>query len=111
MGDALERVVDHDREVVAGRHVLARQYEIAPSPGIGYDLAALAIRACAFLRPAQSTGPFHRAHHVEPDSKWLPAVEAFSPLLRRHLARSARIKRRTIGVAWPACMRLAVGNE
>ena len=35
IGHALRGIVDHDREVIAGRRLLARQDHVAPGGGIG----------------------------------------------------------------------------
>ena len=52
LGDALQGIVDHDRKMIAGRRLLARQDDIAPSFRPGGDRAGFAVRD---LRPARSS--------------------------------------------------------
>ena len=46
MGDALMRIVDHDRKVIAGGNILARQDDVAPRRRIGQNHAGLPARTC-----------------------------------------------------------------
>ncbi len=45
MGDLLDRIVHHDREVIARRRILAHHDRVAPLPGPGVDEAVLRLRA------------------------------------------------------------------
>ena len=52
-GDALQGVVDHDRQMIAGRRLLARQDDVAPGLRMGGDDTGLAVGAFAMLDPAE----------------------------------------------------------
>ena len=64
--DPLQRVVDHDREVIAGRRLLARQDDVAPGLRAGGDCPRFAIGAFALLGPGEVAGARDRRVHVEP---------------------------------------------
>ena len=66
LGDALQGVVDHHREVIAGRRLLAREDDVAPAFRPGGHRAGLAIGTVAVLGPAEIGGPRARRRHVEP---------------------------------------------
>src|SRR5579885_708334 len=53
VGDALRRIVDHDRKVIAGRRVLARQHDVAPQRGIGTNNSSSTVRALTALGPGE----------------------------------------------------------
>jgi len=75
------------------------------------DLAVLAARSGASLRPMQRAGPFHRALNVEADCIGLAAGDASRALLLRHHAGRARIERRAIRVARPRTCRLTFRHQ
>ena len=65
LGDALQRVVNHDREVIAGRRLPAREDDVAPGLRPGGDRAGLASgpspRSIQARSPAIAAPPPYRA--------------------------------------------------
>ena len=66
MGDALQGIVQHHREVIAGRRILAREDDVAPCRRIRRDGTALALGARTLLGPVEHAGTRDRRRHVEP---------------------------------------------
>ena len=107
MGDALHRVVEHDREMIAGRRLLAADDHVAPGRGIGRDLAGLAGRARRRSRssaaarsipsPWSCRGGWHRARPRRCAPAGPPPASAAPrrdrPARRRDRAASARARR------------------
>src|ERR1700689_1994802 len=60
VADALECVVQRDREVIAGRDFLARDDDVTPHQGRRGDGTGLAMRPGAGLGPGQNAGLRHR---------------------------------------------------
>src|ERR1041385_4754315 len=56
MRDALQRVVDYHRKMIAGRRLLAREDDVAPRLRLGGHRAGLAVRPFALFAPAQIAG-------------------------------------------------------
>lgn len=99
MGDALQRVIQRDRQMIARRRIGAPQNDIAPGGGVGYNKARLSI---AGLLPAYWPLNFtQRLFHVEPVGEALGCCHllfAF-PLIQMPLF--GRIERRAIRIARP----------
>ncbi len=101
IGDALQGVVDHHREVIAGRRLLARQDDVAPGLRPGGHRAGLAVGTLAMLDPAEVAGAraapppcraaAHRARRIQTVARAHPAP-AISPCrdtAARHRDRAA----------------------
>jgi len=54
LGHALKGIVDHDREVIAGRHLLAREDDVAPGLRAGGDRPDLAIGTTPVVQKAKA---------------------------------------------------------
>src|SRR5262249_43032487 len=111
MGHALQRVVDHDRQVVAGRRLLARQHHVAPLLRRCRDRSGLPGGPAAGLAPPERPGPPGRRRHVEPERVGLARRHASSAFGARERASVAGIERRAVGVARPGTPPLARGDE
>ena len=111
VGDALQGIVDHHREVIAGRRLLAADDDVAPGRRIGGDVADLAAGTYPDLLPAQRAGPFHRLLHVEADGIGLASCDARLAIWFLDLPRRARIDRNAIGIARPALADVTVGHQ
>ena len=95
LGHALQGVVDHHREVIAGRRLLAREDDVAPGFRPGGDRAGLALGTFAVLDPGRDRRrarrpPPYRAAALRrtrlKQSRALLAARAISP----HRDRAAR---------------------
>ncbi len=100
----LQGVVDDDGKVIARRHLLAREHDIAPRLRRGGDEAGLALRPDAGLRPGQHAGARHCRVHGEPQRERLAGAAAALALGRRHFAGAAGIKRHAVGIARPTTL-------
>ncbi len=107
VGHTLRRVVDDDRQVVAGGHLFARQDDIAPHRGIGGNQTRLPARPRPGLRPCDRGGTRQSRLHVETQRVLLACIDTPGPLGCRHMLGVARIKRNAVGIARPRCLRLA----
>jgi hypothetical protein len=111
MRQALQRIVDHDRKVIAGRRLLAADDDVPPGGGLGGDVAALPGGSRAGLAPAQRPGPFRRLLHVEADGVRIAALDPRLPARLLHLPPRARIKRNTVRIARPAFADVAIAHH
>ena len=98
---ALQGVVDHHREMIAGRRLLARQDDVAPGFRPGGDNAGLAVRAFAVLGPGQIARPRARPPPCRAAARKARRDRAAAPLVRRQPFRRAGIERRAVGIARP----------
>src|SRR5216684_4006052 len=103
---ALQRVVDHHREVIAGRRLPAREDDIPPGLRPGGHRAGLAIGTCAALDPAEIAGALTCRRHVEPQRIGRARFKQPRALLGRERFRRAVIERRAVGIARPRRLRL-----
>ena len=104
----LQRVVDDDRKVVAGRRVLARENDITPGLRPRQDLTSLTVRALPLLDPCERTGPRVSRGHIQPQG--VSGARQDQPIafaLWREPGRT-RVKRCPVGVArpWPCGLAL-----
>ncbi len=99
MGDALQRIVNHNGEMIARRRVGTRQHHIAPERGKGLDLPGPAV--AALLPEQRDAGGVHRLFHVEPPGVRSAGGEQRIPLRLWPLPVYGRVKRRVIRIAWP----------
>jgi len=74
----LDRVVERDREVIAGRHVLSRENDIAKCRRVGVPRTR---HVAAFLDPVDGAGQAQRAGDIQPERVIEPC-----PLPRRDFA-------------------------
>ena len=111
LGHALQGVVDHHREVIAGRRLLARQDDVAPGLRPGGHRAGLAIGTFAVLDPAEIAGARAGRRHVEPQRVRRARFEQPRALVRRQRFRRAGIERRAVGIARPRRLRLALRHQ
>ncbi len=80
IGDPLERVVDDDREMIAGPCVAPCEDDVAPALGIGVEAAALSLGARAALLEGQRPGGGDRRGHVEAQRIGVATRDAGLPL-------------------------------
>ncbi len=109
--DALERIVDDDRKMVARRHVPARQHHVAPGPRRGRHRSGLAVRARAGLRPIERESALERPLHVEPQCELLAGGDAVFALGARKTFRGSGIERGAVRIARPRFFGLALGDQ
>ena len=69
VGDALQRIIDHDRQMIAVRRLLAREDNVAPGFRPGNQGSDLAVRACALLVPCQLPVTRDGRFDVEPEGE------------------------------------------
>ena len=93
MRHALQRVVHYDREMIAGRRILAREHDIAPLLRLGHQGFVILFRIGSGLDPGQRAGSFYRGMHVEPQRIGLACRDAARTVLRGKLFRSPGIER------------------
>ncbi len=99
MGDPLPGIVQHHREVIARRAILAHQHDIAPAlRGAGHAMEPRE-RGILRLGPIERRHPPERRVHVEPQSEGFPARDARAARGLREVAAGAGVERRTIGIA------------
>ncbi len=108
---ALQGVVDHHREVIAGRRLLAREDEVAPGLRPGGHRAGLAIGTFAVLDPAEIAGARAGRRHVEPQRIGRARFEPSRALSGRKQLRRTGIERRAVGIARPSGGRLALRHQ
>src|SRR3989442_7686430 len=111
VGDPLQRVVDHDGEVIARRRFLAGEHHIAPSLRHGRDRSGLARGTAAGLAPIERARLRERPLHVEPKRERRAGRDLFRALGAREPFGTARIERRAVGIARPWRSSLASGYE
>jgi hypothetical protein len=87
----LGRVVDHDREVIARRHVLAGEHHVAEGSGVGLDPAG------AHVVPGERPGALERPGDVQPPGIGLAPSDPPGPLGRVEVAAGAGIEPLTRG--------------
>ena len=90
MGDALQGVVQHDRQMIARPHVLAANHDVAPAGGIACD-----------VRRGRSPGPTRSSRAACPPP---PPTRAACPA-GSHAARRPRCERRVRPLAAPRSRR------
>src|SRR3569623_415235 len=54
VGDALQRVIERNRQVIARRRVLAGEHHVAPGGGVGEDPSSLPIWTATALGPRET---------------------------------------------------------
>ena len=115
MGDALMRIVDHDRKVIAGGNILARQDDVAPRRRIGQNHAGLPARTCARFTPGQRLPAWrrkrHRGSHIEAQCERIAGIEPSATLGRRHLLCVSRIECNAVGIARPRPGAIALRHQ
>ena len=89
-GHPLERVIDGDGQMIACRHVLAGENDIAERRGI-CQMPARPVGA--FLEPVQRAGLSEGACEIEPQRVIEPGALPFGTLLRGETAASPRVGR------------------
>ena len=118
LGDALQGVVDHHREVIAGRRLLAREDDVAPGFRPGGHRTGLAIGTFAVLGPAEDRRPARKpppcraaAHRARPNRAGAPArpATATSPCPDRAARRRDRAATAPAPRAAPPVLRFRRG--
>ena len=107
---ALQRVVDHDREMIAGRRLLAPEHDVAPRFRLRHQGVVLLLRVFAGLDPGERAGALDRRVHVEPQRVRL-ARHARRALVGAQRFGGAGIERRAVRIARPRRLRLALGDQ
>ncbi len=102
VGDALARIVDDDREVIAGRYILAQDHRVTPQLRLRRKALRLAV-VVEFgerqRRPAEAL-PRHRQRpfHVDAQGETLAALQAPVDLGPRQSLVQSRIERCAVGI-------------
>ena len=101
MGHALQRVVDHDRKMIARRHVLARQHDIAPARRAGPPPQCSCPSSSNSLYRDVAADRRQRPVHVEPQHMRLAGRDPRLGLAATQAAAAAGIERCAVRVARP----------
>ena len=111
LGDALQGVVDHDGQMIAGRRLLARQDDVAPGfRPRGHDRRVSPPGPSPCSVQVRSCGTRTRRRHVEPQRVRRALRDQPAALVRRKRFRGARIERRPVGIARPRRVGLRVAR-
>jgi len=107
----MQRVVDGDREVIAGRGLLARDDDVAPHQRRRGDGAGIVVWTEAGFGPGENAGPRHRGVDGHSERIGFASSDAALALGRGELTAAPRIERHAIRIARPAAVPLVLGNE